>query len=60
MTIKLLIFHMYNGDDSCQSPRDDKDFQEPSGSVVVAQNVPSNTSSEIDKDETQPLSPVSA
>lgn len=51
---------MYNGDDSCQSPRDDKDFQEPSGSVVVAQNVPSNTSSEIDKDETQPLSPVSA
>lgn len=60
MTVKLLIFHMCNGDDSCQSPRDDKDFQESSESTAVAQNVSSNTSSEIDKDETQPFSPVSA
>ncbi|XP_074332824.1 U-box domain-containing protein 51-like [Apium graveolens] len=42
---------------SCQSSRDDKDFQERSGSVVVAQNVSSNPPSELDKDETQPFSP---
>lgn len=57
----LLIFHMCNGNDSCQSRslHDDKDFQEPSGSVV-ARNVSSNIISEIEKDETHQLSSVSA
>ena len=41
---------------SCQFLHDDKDIQELSGSVVVPQNVSSNTSSELDKDETNQFS----
>lgn len=51
---------MCNRDDSCQSPHDDKDFPEPSGAIVVAQDVTSNKLSENDEDETQPLFTVSA